>query len=92
MKVDGVEISQATIDEAVASTLGAGRRFAFGDLQTALMRAGVDERSSYRCADRTLQKLRRAGRIVFLSGRWFQKMTEAELVTALALPTQSSMR
>jgi hypothetical protein len=83
MKVDGVEISQDVIDVAVADVFRASGGFTFLNLQGALGRAGVDDRSAYRCADRTLQKLRKAGRIVFFNGRWFQRMTEPELVTAL---------
>lgn len=70
MKVDGVEISQDMIDAAVADVFRVSGGFTFLNLQGALCRAGADDRSAYRCADRTLQKLRKAGRIEFINRRW----------------------
>lgn len=69
MNVFGVKIDQSAIDEAVASIANDGLSFTARDLEQRLKDCGVDAKSAYRCADRTLQKLRKRGHISFSSSR-----------------------
>ena len=71
MKVHGEEIPEHLIDHALAS-MDVKRGFTLGNLEGALCRAGVPHEGgvAMRCADRTLQKLRRKGSIAFDGRVW----------------------
>ena len=69
MKVHGVEIEQATIDAAI-NAFPAERSFTLVDLRGQLVRLGVPLNASDRCADRALQKCRKAGTHSFSGGKW----------------------
>lgn len=69
MNVEGIDIQQGVIDAAVRS-FPPDRSFTLRDLAGALIRGGVPHRAADRCADRTLQKLRRAGTHSFSGGKW----------------------
>lgn len=71
MRLYGVEVPTHVIDHALSS-MDLQRGFTCGDLEVALARAGVSDRIGIlnRCADRTLQKLRKKGAIRFDGVKW----------------------
>ena len=69
MKVDGHEITEQQVDDAVANVACIGGLKA-RDLEVCLLAAGVDIKAAYRGADRILQRLRKRGDISFDGGRW----------------------
>lgn len=71
MKVHGEEIPEHLIDHAL-SGVDRNRGFTMLDLIGALRRAGVSDKPGVldRCADRTLQKLRKKGVIAFDGRVW----------------------
>lgn len=63
MKVDGDEIPEETIRTALAFLLAREDPFTHHELMRALRGKGVAAARSYRCADRVLQRERKAGRL-----------------------------
>lgn len=71
MNVEGKIVDDAKIDEAVKEILSARLNFGARDMEEKLINHGVDTLAAYRAADRTLQKLRRQGKIFFDRGLWY---------------------
>ncbi|MGO8211806.1 hypothetical protein ACC782_33540 [Rhizobium ruizarguesonis] len=69
MKIDGHEITEQQVDEAVADVAGVGG-FKARDLEEALLTVGAPTEAAYRGADRILQRLRKRGHISFDGGHW----------------------
>lgn len=71
MKVQGTEISEDIIEQALAA-LPSGNSFIAIELITRLLRLGVPAENdvAMRCADRVLQRERKAGRIEFGDSYW----------------------
>lgn len=69
MRVQGVEVPTHVIDHALAA-MELHRGFTCADLERALARAGAPHEVLNRCADRTLQKLRKLGAIAFDGKVW----------------------
>lgn len=68
MNVNGVNVDDGLVAIAVSEVFAKGKSFTAREMEQRIKDNGVDAKSAYRCADRTLQKLRKDGRI-FLSGR-----------------------
>jgi hypothetical protein len=75
MKLYGVEVPEHLIDHALAQ-MEIHRGFDCADLEVALSRAGVPSEVVNRCADRTLQKLRKKG-VIFYDGRLWKVKPKA---------------
>lgn len=76
MRIEGVEVSEEIIAKAVLA-FPPDRSFTMGDLQSQLVRCGVPFDLANRCADRTLQKLRKAGTHAFSGGKWKRRPVKA---------------
>lgn len=66
MRVEGVEIAEETIQKALNAQRDRKAPFTFYALTAALWEAGVPKHPAYRCADRVLQRERKAGRMRFV--------------------------
>ncbi len=72
MNVVGFEISQDVVDQALLS-FDTDRAFKKSDLRKELVRLGVPNdrfHTADRCADRILQRARKAGTHAYSSGMW----------------------
>ena len=72
MNVEGTEIPDHLIEHALLG-LNAKSGFTFAEFQSALVRVGVGKYPAYRCADRSLQKMRKAGTVFFSNKKWWPK-------------------
>lgn len=68
MKVDGIEIPQHLIDHAFLGVNPNG--FTAAELEASMEAAGIAGLATMRCADRSLQKARKAGKIEYVGGKW----------------------
>lgn len=74
MKVKDVEISEETIEKALAS-FPTGREFTLAELRNELAQLGVPAHNGItdRAGDRILQRARRLGTHVYSGGKWSRR-------------------